>query len=133
MTKTAATQQLRLLVDFYHRFLPRWAFPAVPFVLAALFQVFAWFGGRYLAGLSLVPRVLVLWLFALGEYSFMSPAMNASQEILGVQEHVLIVMYNVATLVVFALVSIFVFKNKLTWRHLLAMLLLIGAVALVNT
>lgn len=124
--------QLRRLVGFYHRFLPRWAFPAAPFIIAALFQVFAWFGGRYLVGLTLVPRVLVLWMFALGEYSFMSPAMNASQEILGMQENVLIIMYNVATLAVFAVVSTFIFKNKFTWRHAVAMALLGIAVALVN-
>jgi uncharacterized protein (DUF486 family) len=124
--------QLRRLVAFYHRFLPRWAFPVAPFIIAALFQVFAWFGGRYLVGLTLVPRVLVLWMFALGEYSFMSPAMNASQEILGMQENVLIVMYNAATLAVFAIVSTFVFKNNFTWRHVVALALLCIAVALVN-
>lgn len=77
------------------------------------------------------PRVLVLWLFAGGEYSFMSPAMNAAQEILGMSENVLIVMYHAATLIVFMLVSIIVFKNEFTWRHATAIFLLFASVMVV--
>lgn len=130
---SAARPQLEALVHFYRAWLPSWAFPAVPFVVAALFQVFAWFGGRYLGGLALVPRVLVLWLFALGEYSFMSPAMNASQEVLGMQENVLIIAYNIATLVVFAVVALVIFRNRFTWRHVLALVLVAAATLLVYT
>lgn len=82
---------------------------------------------------SIVPRVLVLWFLALGEYSCMSPAMNAAQEVLGMQENVLIIMYNAATLVVFALVSIFVFRNTFTWKHIVALALLMAAVILVHS
>lgn len=129
MPPSAARQQLEALVGLYLKVLPRWSFPAVPFAVAALFQVFAWFGGRFLGPLSLGPRVLVLWLFAGGEYLFMSPAMNAAQEVFGISENALIVMYHVATFIVFLLVSLLVFRNELTWRHALAFLLLGASVA----
>lgn len=129
--RSAARPQLEAIVRFFHRRLPKWAFPAAPFVVASVFQVFAWFGGRFLGPLTLVPRVLVLWLFALGEYAVMSPAMNAAQEVLGMSENALVIMYNAATVVVFLLVSLLVFRNRLKWQQALAVLLLIGAVALV--
>lgn len=125
-----ARGQLERLVQFYRAWLPERAFPLVPFALAAVFQVFAWFGGRFLGGLTLVPRVLVLWLFALGEYSLMSPAMNAGQEVLGMSENALVILYNIATIVVFALVSVLVFRNPIRWQHALAALLVLAAVAL---
>jgi uncharacterized protein (DUF486 family) len=120
---SAAHSQLQSIVKFYHSIAPTWAFPLLPFVIASIFQVFAWFGGRFLGSLTLVPRVFVLWLFALGEYAIMSPAMNAAQEILGMQENTLIVLYNVATLVVFGLIAAVIFKSKFTWRHILALVL----------
>lgn len=63
----------------------------------------------------------------------MSPAMNAAVEVLGLKENSLIIMYNVATLFVFAIISLTVFQNKYTWRHIVAFILLIIAVYLVNT
>lgn len=122
--KSAAHVQLKAIYETYTRLLPKWTFPAVPFIIAALFQVYAWFGGRYLVKYTLLPRVLILWLFALGEYSFMSPAMNASQEVVGMSENVIIILYHAATLVVFTFVSFFVFKNTFTWKHIVALLLL---------
>jgi uncharacterized protein (DUF486 family) len=125
--KSAAYSQLVKLIQLF----PQWAFPSVPFVIAACFQVFAWFGGRYLTSFTLIPRILILWLLALGEYGFMSPAMNASQEVLHMSENILIVMYNVATLMVFIIVSSFVFQNKFTVKHGIAIILMIIAVIIV--
>lgn len=129
---SAARRELERVVRFWTAALPKAAFPMVPFAIAATFQVFAWFGGRFLHGFSLVPRVLILWMFALGEYSFMSPAMNASQEVLGMSENMLIIMYNVATLLVFTIISSLVFRNTVTWRHAAALVLLVASVALVH-
>lgn len=131
MQRSAARPQLQALLNAYTRILPASTFPIVPFVVASFFQVFAWFGGRFLGRLTLVPRVLTLWLFALGEYSFMSPAMNAATEVMGMSENVLIILYNVAGLVVFAIVSAFIFRNEFSWRQALALLLLAAATALV--
>lgn len=132
-TESAAAPQLRRYVELYKTVLPVWTFPIVPFVVAAIAQTTAWFGGRFLSQFTLVPRVLVLWLFAGAEYLFMSPTMNAGVEVLGMQENSLIIMYNVATLIVFAVVSIFVFKNKYTWKHIVAFALLVAAVFLIHS
>jgi uncharacterized protein (DUF486 family) len=128
---SAARQQLANYIKYYSKILPIKTFPLVPFIIAAIFQVFAWFGGRFLGHLTLFPRVLVLWLFAGLEYLWQSPAMNAAHEILGIPENVLIVLYNVATLVVFVIISITIFKNKFNWKNVLAIILLVISVLLV--
>lgn len=129
--KSAAFPQLKKYIEIYKRFLPLSTFPLVPFCIAAAFQCFAWFGGRFLGAYTLFPRVILLWLMAFGEYSIMSPSMNAAVEVLGLKENALIIMYNVATLFVFALISLTVFKNKYTWRHIVAFALLVIAFYLV--
>jgi uncharacterized protein (DUF486 family) len=111
---SAAYAELSKLLSFYTRVLPSWSFPYVPLTIAAVFQVIAWFGGQSFYGLSLIPRVLVLWLFAFGEYGFMSPAMNAAQEILGTSEATLVIVYQMITLIVFLLVNKFWFKKTLS-------------------
>lgn len=126
--KSAAFDQLYNIVKVYSKILPHWTFPWIPFVIAALFQTFAWFGGRFLFGYSLFPRILILWLIALGEYMFMSTAMNASIEVLKKKETLLIVIYQAVTLVVFMFVNKFVFKNPFKPQHLLSYVLLAAAV-----
>ena len=126
---TAATPQLRRLVDAYTRVLPLKTFPAVPLVVAAFFQVFAWTAGStLLSHLTLAPRVLALWLFAAGEYTFMSPAMNAGVEVLGMSEPLLVVLYQVVTLVVFILVNSLVYKNPFKLKYAVSFGLLAAAV-----
>lgn len=126
---TRATPQLRRLVEAYQRVLPLKTFPLVPLVIAAFFQVFAWTSGStLLANLTLVPRVLALWLFAAGEYTFMSPAMNAGVEVLGFSEPLLVVVYQVVTLVVFILVNSLVYKNPFRLKYAVSFCLLAAAV-----
>jgi uncharacterized protein len=125
---SAAYDQLKTLVRLYSKVLPLWTFPWIPFVFAAFFQTMAWFGGRFLVGYTLGPRILILWAIAFFEYCFMSTAMNASVEVLKNRETQLIVIYQVVTLVVFMIVNRFIFKNPFTWRHLLAYVLLAAAV-----
>ena len=84
---TKSTQQLKYLLDMYYKFLPKASFPYIPFIIAAFFQSLAWMSGPiFLDNYSLLPRMLILLLFAAGEYLFMSPAMNAGVEILGMKE-----------------------------------------------
>lgn len=122
-----AHQQLQRLVEWYTRFLPLKSFPWVPFAIAAAFQVFAWFGGRFLGQFTIVSRVLILWLFALGEYGFMSPAMNASTEVLRMSESTLVVLYHAITLAVFMVINTLVFKNTIKPQHVASYGLLIVA------
>jgi uncharacterized protein (DUF486 family) len=126
---TAATPQLKSLLNLYTTILPIKSFPYVPLVIAAFFQVFAWTSGStMLSGLTLIPRVLVLWLFAAGEYTFMSPAMNAGVEVLGMSEPVMVVIYQVVTLVVFLIVNTLVYKNPFKLKYLISFMLLAAAI-----
>jgi uncharacterized protein (DUF486 family) len=100
----------------------------LPLSIGAAFQVFAWFGGSFFGHLTAIPRVLALWGFALGEYSFMSPAMNAGVEVLGMSESLLVVIYQVITLVVFTIINTTVFGNPFEFKYLVSYVLLSAAV-----
>ena len=125
---SAAFGQYQSLIAAYNKLLPSQTFPWVPFIIAACFQVFAWFGGRFLSNLTLVPRIFILWFYALGEYTFQSPAMNAATEVLHMSESVLIVIYQVVTLVVFTIINTFVFKNPFKVKYIISYVLLSLAV-----
>jgi uncharacterized protein (DUF486 family) len=125
---SAATPELTTLVNLYQKVFPISTFPWIPLCVAAAFQVFAWFGGRFLGGLTLLPRILVLWLFAFGEYAIMSPAMNASVELLKMTEPLLVVIYQVLTLVVFTVINTVVFKNPFRAKYIVSYIFLTLAV-----
>lgn len=130
---TASTVQLRSLINTYARLLPIQSFPYVTLTIAGAFQVIAWFGGStILAGFTLVPRILLLWLLALGEYLFMSPTMNAGVEVLGMSEATLVILYQVITLMVFLVFNILIFRKPFSWRHGAAAILLMTSVYLVH-
>lgn len=122
---TASTEQLKKLMDIYKGLFPLWTFPYIPFIIAASFQVLAWVGGStILSGLSLIPRIAVLWLFAGMEYLFMSPAINAGVEVLGQSESFLVVIYHVVTLVCFILINTFIFGRPFEFKYLVCFILL---------
>ena len=127
--RSAAYDQLVSLYAAYCRFIPTWTFPYLPLAVAALFQSFAWMSGPiFLTSLSLVPRILVLLMFACGEYIFMSPAMNAGVEVLGISEPQLVVIYQVMTLMVFVAVNVLVFRKPFHAKYVLSFALLVLAV-----
>lgn len=128
MDKSAAYSQYLQIINTYAKFIPVKTFPWIPLVIAACFQVFAWFGGRLLHQYTLFPRLLILWSMAFGEYLFMSPAMNASVEILGLSESLLVVIYQVVTLIVFIVVNILVFRQEMQPKYLVSFVLLSMAV-----
>ena len=121
---TAATPQLAKALGIYQRVLPLWTFPYLPFLIAGTFQVMAWVGGStILSNLTLFPRILVLWFFALFEYLFSAPAINAGVEVLGRSESFLVVMYHIMTLVCFVLINTFVFKRPFGIKYLICFVL----------
>jgi len=121
---TASTVQLTKLIQYYQKLLPIWTFPYIPFILAATFQVLAWVGGStILASYTLYPRIFILWGFALLEYIFMSPAINAGVEVLGKSESFLVVMYHIVTLVCFILINTLVFKRPFEMKYLVCFIL----------
>ena len=125
---SAAFDQYKHLIKTYTKYLPSATFPWIPLTIAAFFQVFAWFGGVFLHQYSMIPRILILWLFALGEYTFMSPSMNASVEILKLPESLLVVIYQVLTLVVFIFVNLVFFKKPFKVKYFVSFALLSAAV-----
>lgn len=127
--KTKATNQLKFLLNLYEKVLPRATFPWIPLTLAAFAQVFAWTSGSRLLGkYTLVPRVLILWIFAAFEYSLMSPAINTGVEVLNMPEALLVVIYQVVTIVVFLFVNTFIYKNPFKIKYLLSFTFLACAV-----
>jgi uncharacterized protein (DUF486 family) len=126
---SAAYNQLLSLINFYKKILPISTFPYIPLIMAAGFQSMAWMSGPiFLENLSLIPRVAFLLMFAVGEYSFMSPTMNASVEILNMAEPYLVIIYQVITLMVFIFMNIFVFKKPFELKYLVSTVLLVAAV-----
>jgi uncharacterized protein (DUF486 family) len=122
---TAATKELSWLLRNYFALFPKWTFPILPLMFAATFQSMAWMSGPiFLKNLSLLPRILVLWLFAAGEYTFMSPTMNAGVEVLGMHEPLLVTIYQIVTLVVFVFIDILVFKRPFEKKYYLCFALL---------
>jgi uncharacterized protein (DUF486 family) len=129
---TAATSELNFLLKIYQNLFPLWTFPFIPLTVAAFFQSFAWLSGPNLfQGYSLLPRLGIMWLLAGGEYLFMTPAMNAGVEVLGMREPFLVVIYQVITLVVFMFVDLFIFKKEFKLKYLIAFALLALAVMVV--
>jgi uncharacterized protein (DUF486 family) len=127
--QSAAFKELQWLIDKYKSVLPLWTFPTVPLTVAAVFQTLAWLSGPILfQNLSLLPRILVLWGLALLEYIPMSFSMNASVELLGMQEPLLVVIYQVITLTVFIFINIVVFRKPFATKYGVAFVLLALAV-----
>jgi uncharacterized protein len=105
--------------------------------LSNIFMTLAWYGHLqfkkmgWLQGASLLVIVLVSWGLAFFEYIFQVPANR-----LGSQEYggpfslfELKTLQEVVSLVVFALITVFVFKtDKLAWNHIVGFALLVLAV-----
>jgi uncharacterized protein (DUF486 family) len=123
MTITKSTSQIKYLLDLYYKYLPKYTFPYIPFIIAAFFQSLAWMAGPiFLNNYELKRRILILILFAIGEYIFMSPAMNAGVELLGMKEPHLVIQYHITTLFVFILVNVFLFKKGFENKYILSFL-----------
>ncbi len=129
---TKATAELKHLISLYTKILPIWTFPFIPLIIAAFFQSFAWVSGPNLfQNLSLLPRLLMMLLFASGEYLFMMPTMNAGMEIFGMREALLVVIYQITTLIVFMIVDLFVFKKPFKIKYAVAFFLVALAIYIV--
>ena len=122
-TTTASTNELKILLNNYYKIFPLYTFPYIPFIIAAFFQSIAWMSGPiFLSNYTLFPRILILILFAIGEYIFMIPTMNAGIEILGFQEPNLVITYNIILLFVFIFVNIVIFKKGFNKKYMISFL-----------
>ncbi len=105
-------------------------------MISNVFMTFAWYGHLQFEKWGIVQKwglpglVLISWLIALAEYSFMIPANRLGHishggafsifELKTIQE--------VISLSVFLIINTLIFQEKLQWNHILAFALIILAV-----
>lgn len=99
--------------------------------ISNVFMTFAWYGHLKHKEAPLFVAILVSWLIAFAEYCFQVPANRwGSGQFSAVQ---LKVIQEIITLVVFSVFAVWYLDAKLGWNHLVAFLLIVGAVFLVRS
>lgn len=99
-------------------------------ICSNVFMTIAWYGHLKHKESPLMMAILVSWLIAFVEYCFQVPANRwGSAQFSAVQ---LKVIQEIITLVVFSIFAVWYLDAKLGWNHLLAFLLIVGAVFLVR-
>lgn len=98
--------------------------------ISNVFMTFAWYGHLKHKESPLFLAILVSWLIAFFEYCVQVPANRwGSTQFTPVQ---LKVMQEIITLVVFSVFAVTYLDQKLSWNHLIAFLLIVGAVMFVR-
>lgn len=96
-----------------------------------VFMTIAWYGHLKHKETPLVTAILISWLIAFVEYCFQVPANRwGSASFSPVQ---LKVIQEIITLVVFSVFAVWYLDAKFGWNHLVAFLLIVGAVFLVRS
>ena len=90
------------------------------------FMTFAWYGHLKFKETTLWKVVLVSWGIAFFEYCFQVPANRIGSGTYSAAQ--LKVIQEVITLVVFGVFSVYYLHEELRWNHLVAFVLLLGAV-----
>ncbi|MFO1040392.1 MAG: DMT family protein [Planctomycetaceae bacterium] len=99
-------------------------------IFSNVFMTIAWYGHLKHKESPLVMAIVVSWLIAFVEYCFQVPANRwGSSQFSAVQ---LKVIQEIITLVVFSIFAVWYLDAKLGWNHLVAFLLIVGAVFLVR-
>ena len=116
---------------------PSWLTTIGLLIISNIFMTFAWYGHLKLQQMGVSTNwplygiIIFSWLIALAEYAFQVPANKIGFVGNGGPFTLmqLKVMQEVITLIVFTLFAKFFFAgNELRWNHLVAFILLIGAV-----
>ncbi len=103
---------------------------ALLLTISNLFMTIAWYGHLKHRESPLWVAILISWLIAFVEYCFQVPANRwGANRFSPVQ---LKVMQEVITLVVFGAFAVIYLGQKLSWNHLAAFALIVGAVFLVR-
>lgn len=98
--------------------------------ISNVFMTFAWYGHLKHKETPLYLAIIISWLIAFFEYCFQVPANRwGSSQFTPVQ---LKVMQEVITLLVFSVFAATYLGQKLSWNHLIAFLLIVGAVFFVR-
>ena len=98
--------------------------------ISNVFMTFAWYGHLKHKESPLFIAIVLSWLIAFFEYCFQVPANRwGSSQFTPVQ---LKVMQEIITLLVFSVFAVTYLDQKLGWNHLVAFLLIVGAVFFVR-
>jgi uncharacterized protein (DUF486 family) len=111
--------------------LPRWLATVLLLLASNLFMTFAWYYHLKHKGWTILTAILVSWLIALPEYILQVPANRAGHISQGgpFTAPQLKVLQEAITLVVFAIFSLLVLKERLRWTDLTAFALVFAGVA----
>lgn len=97
--------------------------------ISNVFMTFAWYGHLKYKDSPLWIAVLVSWLIAFVEYCFQVPANRLGHYQFSAAQ--LKTIQEVITLIVFCVFSAVYLKESLKWNHLVAFLMIIGAVVFI--
>lgn len=89
--------------------------PVLLLAVSNVFMTFAWYGHLKFTDKPLWVVIGVSWAIAFVEYCFAVPANRWGAQVYSAAE--LKTMQEIITLIVFALFSVFVLKQALTWNH----------------
>lgn len=100
-------------------------------ILSNIFMTIAWYGHLRHKDAALWKVILVSWLIAFFEYCLQVPAnrIGSNEGFSGAQ---LKVIQEVITLVVFSVFAVTYLKEALAWNHVVAFVLVLGAVFFVS-
>ena len=95
-------------------------------LISNVFMTFAWYGHLSYRSAPLWKAVLVSWLIAFLEYSFMVPANRLGSYHFTTTQ--LKIIQEVITLAVFAAFSVLYLRETFRWNYAVAFLLMVGSV-----
>ncbi|GGH28384.1 membrane protein [Alsobacter metallidurans] len=98
--------------------------PILMLVASNVFMTFAWYGHLKFPSVSLPLVVVISWGIAFFEYCLAVPANRIGHEVYSAAQ--LKTIQEVVTLLVFAVFSVTVLKEALTWNHAVGFALIAG-------
>ena len=103
--------------------------PVLMLIASNVFMTVAWYGHLKFTSTSLWIVVPIAWGIAFFEYCLAVPANRIGHQVYSAAQ--LKTMQEVITLVVFAIFSVVVLKESLTWNHLAGFTLIAAGAALI--
>ncbi len=100
-------------------------------IISNIFMTIAWYGHLKFENVPLWKVIVVSWLIAFIEYSFMIPA-NRIGKLEGMSGYQLKIIQEAITIVVFIVFAVFILKEPLKWNHLLGFFFLFLSVYFIS-
>ena len=92
-------------------------------IISNIFMTIAWYGHLKFENVALWKIVVISWLIAFIEYSFMIPA-NRIGKLEGMSGYQLKITQEAITIIIFIVFAVFVLKEPLKWNHIVGFILL---------